>query len=62
MVNQWLTKYLGLTRAIDSQTETGEHIGEQTGVNSDFSQLFPVLAGEIPIVNGGVKGSQLAAA
>ena len=50
MVNQWLTQYQGLTRTIDSQTNTGEHIGEQTGVNSDFSQLFPVLAGEIPML------------
>ena len=36
----------GLRAAIDSQTNTGEHIGEQAGVNSNFSQLFPVLAGE----------------
>ena len=46
MVNQLVTVQRGLRAAIDSQGKTGE----QTGVNSDFSQLFPVLAGEIPML------------
>ena len=50
MVNQLVPVQHGITAAIDSQSKTGEHIGEQTGVNDDFSQLFPVLAGENPML------------
>ncbi len=46
MVNHRLKQHQGLTEAIDSQINIGEHIGEQAGVSNSFSQLFPVLAGE----------------